>query len=280
MLLCLDVGNSQIHGGVFVGSELRVQFRRSTHPIGSSDELGLFLRSVLRENAIDPREVRRVAICSVVPTVMYPLHAAAVKYFGLSPFVLRPGVKTGLRIRYRNPQEVGADRIAAAVAAVHRWPDRDLLVVDCGTATTFEVITAGRDYLGGAILPGLGISVEVLAGKTAKLPAVEITRPGSALGRSTTESIQSGLFHGHLGAIRHLLRELALEAFGPGIAPVVVATGGFSRLFAEERVFDHIAPDLVLQGLCVAEQLNRDDAPAAPPALASEPAASPRAPVS
>lgn len=262
MLLCLDVGNSQIHSGIFAGAELRAQFRRSTHPIGSSDELGLFLRGVLRENSIDPREVRRIAICSVVPSAMYPLHAAAVKYFGLSPFVLRPGVKTGLRIRYRNPQEVGADRIAAAVAAVHAWPDRDLIVVDCGTATTFEAVTAQRDYLGGAILPGLGISVEVLAGKTAKLPTVEIARPGSALGRSTSESIQSGLFHGHLGAIRHLLRELAREAFGPEARPLVIATGGFSRLFAEERVFDHVAPDLVLQGLRVAEQLNRDDTPA------------------
>ena len=259
MLLTLDVGNSQIHGGVFAGDTLRVQFRRTTHPIGSSDEIGVFLRAVLRENQIDPAAVMRVAICSVVPPVAYPLRAACVKYFNCEPFLLQAGVKTGLKIKYRNPAEVGADRVANAIAAKQRLPGTNCLVVDCGTATTFDVVTAGGDYLGGAILPGLGISAEMLSSRTARLPAVEIARPGTALGRSTVESIQAGLYHGHIGAIRQLLGQLTKEAFG-GEKPAVIGTGGFARMFEGEGLFDEIVPELVLFGLKHAELLNREPA--------------------
>lgn len=259
MLLTLDVGNSQIHGGVFDGDTLRFQFRQTTQPIGSSDEIGVFLRAVLRENGLDPAGVARVAICSVVPAVAYPLRAACLKYFNREPFVLQAGVKTGLRIRYRNPAEVGADRVACAVAAAHRHPQRDVLVVDCGTATTLEAVTAAGDYLGGAIMPGVGISAETLASRTAKLPRVEITRPESALGHTSTESIQSGLYHGHVGAIRHLIAELTVEAFN-GRRPQIIGTGGFARMFEAESLFDEIVPELVLFGLKHAEQLNREPA--------------------
>ncbi|HEX9784776.1 MAG TPA: type III pantothenate kinase [Opitutaceae bacterium] len=255
MQLCLDVGNSTIHGGVYDDEHLRIQFRRTTHPVGSSDELGLFLRAVLRENSVDPAAVRRVAICSVVPPVVYPLRAACVKYFANEPFILQPGVKTGLRIKYRNPLEVGADRIASAVAAAHLYPDRDAILIDCGTATTFDVLTASRDYLGGCILPGLAISVDALAGKTARLPAVEIARPVHALGRSTIESIQAGVFFGQIGAIRELTARLREEVFG-GRQPLVLGTGGFSRVFEGEKLFDDVVPDLVLRGLRIAFALN------------------------
>ncbi len=257
MLLCLDVGNTQIHGGVFDGDKLLVQFRKTTHPVGSSDEFGVFLRSVLRENGIDPAGVGRVAICSVVPVVAYPLRAACIKYFDNEPFILQAGVKTGLRVKYRNPLEVGADRIANAIAATQRHPGRDCIVVDCGTATTFDVVTAGGDYLGGAILPGIGISAETLSSRTARLPSVEITRPEVALGRSSAESIQSGLYFGHVGAIRQLSSELTREAF-PNSKPVIVATGGFSRMLESEKLFDEVVPELVLFGLKHAEQLNRE----------------------
>jgi type III pantothenate kinase len=259
MILTLDVGNSQIHGGVFDGDTLRLQFRKTTHPIGSSDEIGVFLRGVLRENGVDPAAIRRVAVCSVVPPAAYPLRAACVKYFNCEPFVLQAGVKTGLKIKYRNPAEVGADRVANAIAATHRRPGENCIVVDCGTATTFDVVTAGGDYLGGAILPGLGISVESLSTRTARLPAVEIARPEGALGRSTVESIQAGLYHGHVGAIRQLIGELAREAFS-GVRPAVIGTGGFARLFEAEGLFDEIVPELVLFGLKQAEALNRDAA--------------------
>ncbi len=259
MLLCLDVGNSQIHGGLFAGDRLRLQFRKSTHPLGTSDEFGVFLRGVLRENDQDPAVVRRIAICSVVPPAAYSLRSACVKYFRCEPFVLQAGVKTGLRVRYRNPHEVGADRIANAIAATGRHPGRDAIVVDCGTATTFDVVTAGGDYLGGAILPGLAISAEMLASRTARLPAVEISRPEAALGRSTVESIQSGLYFGHAGAIRQLTAALTREAF-PGGRPVVLGTGGFARLFESEALFDEIVPELVLLGLKQAESLNPAEA--------------------
>ena len=257
MLLCLDVGNTQIHGGLFDGDLLRCQFRKCTHPVGSSDELGVFLRTVLRENGQDPAGVRRIAICSVVPPAAYSLRSACMKYFQCEPFVLQAGAKTGLRIRYRNPHEVGADRIANAIAATQRHPGRDAIVVDCGTATTFDVVTAGGDYLGGAILPGIGISAEMLASRTARLPAVEIARPAVALGRSTSESIQSGLYFGHIGAIRQLTTELTREAF-PGTKPVIVGTGGFTRMLEDEKLFDEIVPELVLLGLRQAERLNHD----------------------
>jgi type III pantothenate kinase len=258
MLLCLDIGNSQIHAGVFDEDTLRCQFRKTTHPLGSSDECGVFFSAVLRENGVDPRAVQRAAICSVVPQAHYSVRAACVKYFRCEPFVLQAGVKTGLKVRYRNPHEVGADRIAGAIAGSLRRPATPLIVVDCGTATTFDVVTATGDYLGGAIVPGVGISVESLAGKTAKLPTVEITRPATALGRSTVESIQAGVFHGHVGAIRQLLGELTREAFA-GQRPYVVGTGGFARMFEAENLFDEVVPELVLLGLKHAELINRSE---------------------
>jgi len=256
MLLCLDVGNTQIHGGVFDGDVLRCQFRKSTAPLGTTDELGIFFTTVLRENGVDPRAVTGLAVCSVVPAALYSVRGAAEKYFRCEAFVLQAGVKTGLKVRYRNPQEVGADRIAGAVAAVQRHPGRGLIIVDCGTATTFDVVTATGDYLGGVILPGVGVSAETLASHTAKLPRVEIMRPEHTLGRTTAESIQSGLFHGHVGAIRYLVEQLRREAF-PDAAPYLIGTGGFARMFDHEKLFDEIMPELVLWGLKYADALNR-----------------------
>lgn len=259
MLLCLDVGNTQIHGGVFASDTLRLQFRKTTQPLGSSDELGVFFAAVLRENNLDPSLITRVAICSVVPAALYPMRGASLKYFRCEPFVLQAGVKTGLKIRYRNPQEVGADRVACAIAAAQLHPASDVLVVDCGTATTVEAITAAGDYLGGAIMPGVSVAAEALASRTAKLPRVEIVRPESALGRTSVESIQSGLYHGQVGAIKNLLAAISAEAFG-GNRPRVLGTGGFARMFEAEGLFDEVVPELVLFGLKHAEQLNRDAA--------------------
>lgn len=261
MLLCLDIGNTQIHGGVFDGEVLRMQFRKSTAPLGTTDELGIFFTTVLRENGVDPHGVTQVAICSVVPAALYSLRGAAEKYFRCEPFVLQAGVKTGLKVKYRNPLEVGADRIAGAIAAAHRHPGRGLIIVDCGTATTFDVVTATGDYLGGVILPGVGVSAETLASHTAKLPRVEIAHPETALGRTTTESIQSGLYHGHVGAIRYLVAKLRQEAF-PDAQPYLVGTGGFARMFEREGLFDELAPELVLWGLKYAEAMNHESPPA------------------
>lgn len=257
MLLCLDVGNTQIHGGVFEHDTLRAQFRKSTHPLGSADELGTFFASVLREKGLDPHQVTRTAICSVVPAAQPALREACAEYFRSEPFVLQAGVKTGLKVRYRNPLEVGADRIANAIAGALRQPRRDLLVVDCGTATTFDVVNAAGEYLGGAILPGIGVSLDTLASRTAKLPRVEMLRPETVLGRSTAESIQSGVYHAHVGAIRQLRAELTREVFG-GATPWVIGTGGYASLLSGEKLFDEVVPELVLLGLKHAEALNRE----------------------
>ena len=171
--------------------------------------------------------------------------------------MLQAGVKTGLKVRYRNPLEVGADRIAGAIAGAHRHPGRGLIIVDCGTATTFDVVTASGDYLGGIILPGMGVSAEALASHTAKLPRVEIVHPEAALGRTTAESIQSGLYYGHVGAIQYLVTKLKLEAF-PEAPPTIIGTGGFARMFEHEALFDEIVPELVLWGLKQAEGMNRE----------------------
>jgi type III pantothenate kinase len=255
MILALDVGNSEIFGGLFVGGELTIRFRRASRPPTSSDELGLFLRGVLRENGADPFAVEQIAVCSVVPEVVYSLRSCCRKYFALDPFVLQAGVKTGLKIRYRNPVEVGADRIANAVGATHLYPDCNLIVIDFGTATTFDVIRTGRDYLGGIIVPGVRMAMEALEKNTARLPTVEIVPPAELIGRSTVESIQSGLYFGNRAVVRELTREIKQQAFG-GEPSVVIGTGGFSRLFEREQVFDALLPDLVLVGLERALALN------------------------
>ena len=148
MILCLDVGNSQIYGGVFSDGKLLLRFRRNSRTGASSDEIGIFLRSVLRENDLEPKSVTQIALCTVVPEVLHSLRNACTKYFNLTPFNLQAGVKTGLKIRYKNPLEVGADRIANAIAGMHLYPQQNLMIVDFGTATTFCAISADKEYLG------------------------------------------------------------------------------------------------------------------------------------
>lgn len=255
MILALDVGNSQIYGGVFENDKMLLSFRRNSKQGSSSDEVGVFLRSVLRENDIKPKDVKHIAICSVVPDVIFSLRGACKKYFDIEPFLLQAGVKTGLKIKYRNPVEVGADRIANAIAATQLYPKKNLIIVDLGTATTFCAISKEKDYLGGSIVAGLKISMESLESKTAKLPAVEILSMKEALGRGTIESIQSGLYFGHVGIIKELCSRFKKECFEDEKA-LVIGTGGFAYLFEKEKVFDAIVPDLVLQGLITALKAN------------------------
>jgi type III pantothenate kinase len=257
VILALDVGNSQIFGGVFENRRLTLHFRKPSRPTTSSDELGLFLRGVLRENGCDPVRITQIALCCVVPEVIYSLRNCCRKYFSIDPFILQPGIKTGLKIAYRNPLEVGPDRIANAVAATHLYPGRNAIVIDFGTATTLDVIGAGRDYLGGIIVPGLQIAMEALERNTARLPTVEIVPPVELVGRSTVECIQSGLYFGNRAMVRELTREIRERAFGDDSA-VILATGGFSRLFEREKLFDALVPELILVGLERALSLNRD----------------------
>ena len=257
MILCLDVGNTQIHGGVFKDDQLLMQFRKTSGSKSSSDEYGLFLRSVLRENNIDPKEIRHISICTVVPDVLHSLKNACRKYFDNTPFILQAGVKTGLKIKYRNPLEVGADRIANSLACSHLFPGRNLIVVDFGTATTICVTNKNKEYLGGSILPGIRMSMQALENQTAKLPSVEIKQPASIIGKSTVESIQSGLFYGQMKMVQGICDEIvSQEKWGTDDKPLLIGTGGFSSMFERNKIFDEIIPDLALKGLYLALKLN------------------------
>lgn len=256
MTLTIDVGNTTIQGELFENGKPVLQFRRSTNPSLSSDELGLFFRDVIRLNGFDHTDICQIACCSVVPAINHSLANAFIKYFNKDALFIQAGIKTGLKLKYANPREIGADRIAAAIGAVELKKNCNLIIVDMGTATTIDVVTSGREYSGGAILPGIGMSVHSLASGTAQLPSVEVIRPEKVCGTSTTEAIQSGVYFGQAGAIRELCAQFKEHVFG-GENPYVIGTGGFARLFEPSGLFDCIAPDLVLRGLLKALELNK-----------------------
>lgn len=254
MILCLDIGNTQIFAGVFKGDELILQFRHSSAQNITSDQLGVFFRTVLKENKINPENIHQIAICSVVPHLDYTIRSACIKYFSIEPFVLKIGVKTGLKVRYKNPAEVGADRIANAVGAVNQLPDKNLIIVDMGTATTICAVSKNKDYLGGVIFPGMKISMNALQSNTAKLPSIEIAKPESIYGTNTVESIRIGLYYGQLETIRAITNKIIKQNFDDN--SIVIGTGGFANLFSDENIFDLVEPNLVFYGLKAALQLN------------------------
>ncbi|MCK5201962.1 MAG: type III pantothenate kinase, partial [Spirochaetales bacterium] len=206
MILCIDIGNTQLYAGIYKNEKVVLHFRKVLDKGISSDEIGIFLKSAIRENGYDPKEIRRIAYCSVVPDVNHSIENSCRHYFDIEPFSLKPGIKTGLKIKYSNPGEVGADRIANAIGAYSLYPDKNMIIADFGTATTFAVLTSQREYLGGAIIPGMKIAMQSLEERTAKLPKVEIVKPSRSCGRSTVESIQSGLFYGNLGMIKEITK--------------------------------------------------------------------------
>ena len=260
MVLCLDIGNSQMYGGIFRDDELCFDFHRVTNEAISSDELGLFLTMLLRENGYNPSEVRAVAYCSVVPDLNPVLDKCCRRYFKTEPFSLQAGVKSGLKIRYSNPHELGSDMIANAIAGIEKYPGRDLLIFDFATATTICGVNAGGEYLGGALLPGMKITMEALSKRTARLPQVEITRPRRVCGKSLVEGIQAGLYYGNLGMVKELKNRMQHELFLQS-EPVVLATGTYAELYTKEGIFDDFIPDLVLLGVHKAFQLNNREIP-------------------
>jgi type III pantothenate kinase len=248
MRLCLDVGNTHIFAGVFNQGQLTLRFRYNSQQGASSDQIGIFLRNALRENQLDPNAIEKIVICSVVPDVDYSLRSACKKYFDLTPYFLNADTPLDLTIGYHNPQEVGADRLANAIAAINQYPQQNLVVVDFGTATTLDAISQQKHYLGGAILPGIKLSMDALQKNTAKLMPVAIVTPEDVIGRNTSSSIQSGLYYGQISAIKFIAQKIH-QAYFAKQPMKIIATGGFSHLFAEENFFDQIEPDLVLYGL-------------------------------
>jgi type III pantothenate kinase len=248
MLLCLDVGNTHILGGVFKDNNLLFRFRCKTQLIGTSDQFGMFLINIMQNNNILPENIEATAVASVVPGCDYTVKHTVLHYICNSYFVLQAGVKTGLNIKYKNSKEIGADRIANAIGAVNTFQNQNIIIVDMGTATTVCVITKNKDYIGGSILPGLKVAMESLKNNTAKLMEVDIEIPPTYIGRTTRECIQSGLYYSQLGALKEIISGIRNEVFH-NESFVVIGTGGFSQLYKDKSLFDVILPDLVLQGL-------------------------------
>jgi type III pantothenate kinase len=254
VLLAIDVGNSNTVVGVFEGTGLEQHWRVETSHTRTADEYGILLRQLFAVAGVDHRRVRAVAISSVVPPLALTLQGMCARYFGLEPLFVGPGVKTGMPILYENPREVGADRVVNAVAAYERWKG-SLIVVDFGTATTFDAITPRGEYLGGAICPGIHISMEALFRSASKLPRVEFTRPPAVVGRNTVHSMQSGLVHGYVGLVDGLCARMAEEMGG---GPKVVATGGLATLVAGlSQAISAVDEHLTLEGLRIIFEWNR-----------------------
>ena len=256
MILCIDIGNSLIHMGVFQDQELILQFRHTSKGEITSDQFGVFLKNVLTEHGVSWQKIGHITICSVVPELDYSIRSASIKYFNKEPFFLAVGAKTGLKINYTTPGDVGADRIASAIGASWLYPQKNIIIVDMGTATTVCAITEDKRYLGGAIFTGVKTSAQALYASAAKLPTVEIVKPKEGLGRTTKENVQIGVFYGQLGAIREMVSYLAGEAFS-GKPYIVVGTGGFSELYREENLFHQTIPELTLRGLERLHMMNK-----------------------
>ena len=254
MLLTIDVGNTNTVLGLFKGEEIAAHFRIMTHPPRTSDEYGVLAVALFREAGFDPGSVEGVAISCVVPPLSAVFEAVARERFGREPLMIEPGVKTGMPILYENPHEVGADRIVNGIAAFVRYGG-PAIVIDFGTATTFDTITAKGEYLGGVIAPGLGISADALFERAARLPRVDIKRPPRVIGRNTVASMQSGIFFGYAGLVEGIVRRIRAEL---GEASKVVATGGLALAFEQEfPLVDAFDPHLTLHGLRLVYEKNR-----------------------
>lgn len=246
MLLVIDVGNTNTVLGVFEGADLVVDWRLVTKQSQTADEYGILARNLFNLANIEVSKISHIIIASVVPPLNSVLEEMAEKYFKVKPLFVEPGIKTGMPVLYDVPADVGADRIVNAVAAYGKYGG-PAIVVDFGTATTFDAISAAGQYLGGVIAPGPGISAEALFSRTARLPRVEIKAPPRVIGTSTIGSIQSGIYFGYLGLIDGILGRMILEL---GEKTVVIATGGFAALFAREsRGIQHIDENLTMEGL-------------------------------
>lgn len=261
MLLVVDVGNSHTTLGVFDGARLACEVRLATRRDWTRDEIAIALRQALTLDQISLEDLDDAIVASVVPPVLPAVREALQRYAGLQPLIVGPGVKTGMPIRYDPPQDVGADRIVTAVAAHARHgKGRDgntgIIVVDFGTATTFDVISPAPEYCGGVIAPGVGISADALFARAAKLPRVDITRPAKVIGRNTVNAIQSGLVNGYLGLVEGLIARIRSELQWSAI---VVATGGFaSQLASDCQAIDLVDDALVLEGLRLIHARNRE----------------------
>lgn len=259
MILTIDVGNTNITCGVFDKDEIVATFRITTKMPRTSDEYGMMLCSLLEKNNLSVEDIKDAIICSVVPNVMHSLQGALVKYFHITPLVVEAGIRTGIRIVTPNPAQIGADRIVDAVAAYEIYGG-PVLVIDFGTATTYDFVDENGAFLGGITAPGIRISARALWEDAAKLPEIEIKKPDNILGKDTISSMQSGLVYGQIGQTEYIIQKVK-EEVGIKDAKVIV-TGGLGRIIANETKYvDVYDPHLTLRGIyLVYKKQNRSKA--------------------
>ena len=251
MLLAIDIGNTNITIGLFDAQKLQKTWRVSTDSSRTSDEYGLQISNMLGSNKI----INEVSICSVVPPLTPTFEVLCRRYFKVNPLTIGAGSKTGIKVMYDSPRDVGTDRIVDAAAVVHLYGG-PAIIVDLGTATVFDAITASSEYLGGAIAPGMGVSADALFRATSQLRRVELLAPDRAIGKNTQHSIQSGLVLGYSELVKGMIRRFKLEL---GKESKVIATGGLAQVVEKEvSLFDIIDPDLTLKGLQIVHEINKD----------------------
>lgn len=257
MLLTMDVGNSNIKFGVFNQSKLIDSFRVSTDNKKTGDEYGAIIHSLLSKKGVTFADIDGVIMSSVSPTMNYTLEHMCKFYFGVTPLIVEPGVKTGINIRYDNPKELGADRIVNAVAASINYGG-PCIVVDFGTATTFSVLNGNNEFIGGAICPGVKTAVDALVSNASKLPRIELEKPSKVIGKNTIHNMQSGIIYGFIGLVENITRLMKKELNCN--EALVIATGGMSEMMAnsDRKVIDIIDRDLTLKGLRLIYEMNKD----------------------
>jgi type III pantothenate kinase len=258
MLLAVDIGNTNIDLGVFEGQELRATWRFATDVERVADEYAAALITLLRADGLELSGVKAAVMCSGVPELAPVFDQVCRRYFDTQPVVVGPGTHTGVRILYDNPREVGPDRVVDVVAALRLHGPPPLIIVDIGTATVFDAVSAQGDYLGGAIAPGMGLAAEALFQRAAKLYRVELVAPQNAIGRNTTAAMQSGIVWGYVSLVEGMVSRFQKELGG---GARVIATGGWSKLIAAgTSVFDRIDMNLTLSGLRIVYDMNRGEA--------------------